>query len=141
MRPQILALLFIAASFAGAHCQVPCGIYGDDARFASMLEDATTIRKAVTELEKLGQQATRNDNQLTRWVLNKERHAQNIQQVALDYFLAQRLKASQDQYEQKLVAVHTIIVLAMKNKQTASLEQVTALEEAIKAFQALYAHK
>ena len=29
-----------------AHCQVPCGIYGDQLRFEQMLEDTKTITKA-----------------------------------------------------------------------------------------------
>ena len=36
-----------------AHCQVPCGIYDDQARIHQLEEDATTIAKAITEINAL----------------------------------------------------------------------------------------
>ena len=38
--------MLMFASLAFAHCQVPCGIYGDQLRFDQMLEDQKTISKA-----------------------------------------------------------------------------------------------
>ena len=38
-----LALVGGFAAQAQAHCQVPCGIYDDEARFTAMLEDAATV--------------------------------------------------------------------------------------------------
>ena len=43
-------LLFFSAitsHYVRGHCQVPCGIYGDQNRFEQMLEDQSTIEKAV----------------------------------------------------------------------------------------------
>ena len=50
-RSLFLALLLVCCFIAGsgdafAHCQMPCGIYDDDARIQQMREDAVTIRKA-----------------------------------------------------------------------------------------------
>ena len=49
MRLGILLLIGLVsvglASRADAHCQIPCGIYGDDARFTALLEDVTTLKK------------------------------------------------------------------------------------------------
>ena len=36
-----------------AHCQVPCGIYGDQLRFEQMLEDEHTISKAQIQINEL----------------------------------------------------------------------------------------
>ena len=40
-----------------AHCQVPCGIYGDQLRFERMLEDTKTITKAQGQINELAQAA------------------------------------------------------------------------------------
>ena len=48
---------------AGAHCQIPCGIYDDKARFATMREHVATIEKSMAQIVELG--AT-NTNQSVR---------------------------------------------------------------------------
>ena len=37
------AATVFAATEARAHCEIPCGIYGDDLRFSMLYEDITTI--------------------------------------------------------------------------------------------------
>ena len=37
-----------------AHCQVPCGIYGDLMRVQMIMEDAATIAKGMAQIEELG---------------------------------------------------------------------------------------
>lgn len=124
-----------------AHCQIPCGIYDDDARLKELAEHVTTIRKSVTKILELEKAKDGNANQLVRWVMNKEDHADKISDVVLKYFLAQRIKKSQEHYEDKLKALHEIIVLSMKAKQTADLKVVDSLDKAVKAFGELYSHK
>ena len=76
-----------------AHCEIPCGIYGDEARFAAIAEDLTTIEKAMKQISALaGQSDAQSANQLARWVANKEEHANRIQHVVSQYFMTQRLK-------------------------------------------------
>ena len=142
MKVRILVLVGLVSAGvvvqAGAHCQIPCGIYGDDARFTALLEDVATLKKAVGKIEKESNSEVPNYNQLVRWVGNKETHADNVADVMLKYFLAQRIKASQPDYEKRLVAIHKIIVLAMKTKQNVDGQIVDDLEAAITAFQELY---
>ena len=62
-----------------AHCQIPCGIYDDHARVDSMLEDTATVVKSMKLIAELaGKTDAQSQNQLVRWVTNKEKHAQNI---------------------------------------------------------------
>lgn len=129
-----LVAVFVLSHSGFSHCQIPCGIYGDDARFTAMLEDVTTLRKSVTMMT----DESTNRNQLVRWVNNKEDHANHIMDTCLSYFLAQRIKDSQGDYAERLAAVHKIIVLAMKTKQTADTAVVDDLEAAVKAFQTIY---
>lgn len=130
----ILALgsLACVAQQAMAHCQVPCGIYGDQRRFEELLEDTETIAKAIGEIENL---ASTHDatghNQLARWVATKEAHASNIQEIMGQYFLAQRIKSDAGNYVEQLKAAHGVIVAAMKTKQAADPATADALEKAI----------
>ena len=124
---------------AKAHCQIPCGIYDDSARVASMMEDAATIAKAVRLINELSTaDDPQSSNQIVRWVINKEQHAQNIIDTISDYFLTQRIKSSQKDYVIRLIKHHGVIVAAMKAKQNAEEEYVTALQDRIKALAHYY---
>lgn len=145
MKRKIGILLLITASIlalpepAESHCQVPCGIYDDHARVQSMLEDAATVEKAVKQIADLaGKSDGQSVNQSVRWVLNKESHAQNIIATISDYFLTQRVKSSQDDYTERLIKHHKVIVLAMKAKQNVDTEVVEKLKTAIKALLPYY---
>ena len=63
--------------------------------FEQLLEDASTIRKAMRSVHALQTGADSNDahalNQATRWIMTKEKHADHIIAVMGEYFLAQRV--------------------------------------------------
>lgn len=129
----------------GAHCEIPCGIYGDDGRFKALLEDVTTIEKSMNEINKLSGEGEKNFNQIVRWVNNKEQHADHIREVVSQYFLAQRIKepaagdaAASKVYTEKLVILHQIIRTAMKCKQTTDPANAKTLHDLVHDFQALY---
>lgn len=145
MRKLVSALVLMAVAlmayspFAFSHCQVPCGIYDDHARVKAMFEDAATTRKAVKLLAELsGKTDPQSNNQLVRWVMNKEDHAQNIIATISDYFLTQRVKSSQEDYVERLKKHHAVIVAAMKVKQNADMKYVVDLEAAITALAGYY---
>ncbi|QDT70653.1 Nickel-containing superoxide dismutase [Planctomycetes bacterium MalM25] len=143
-RLLVLAALAGAGSVqqADAHCQVPCGIYGDQRRFDSMLEDAETITKAIAQIGELaGTHDATGHNQLARWVTTKEQHATSIQETIAAYFLAQRIKADSANYVDQLKASHAITVAAMKAKQAADPATADALTKAIKAYYKVYTGK
>lgn len=126
------AALLTTADWAAAHCQVPCGIYGDQRRFEELLEDTETITKAIGEIGNLsGTHDATGHNQLARWVATKEDHASNIQHIIGQYFLAQRIKADAANYVDQLKAAHGVIVAAMKCKQAADPATAAALKESI----------
>ena len=86
-----LLSVFLLPVLVGAHCEIPCGIYGDEGRFALLLENATTIEKSMNEINKLSGESEKNNNQIVRWVVNKEHHADQIRDIVAQYFLAQRI--------------------------------------------------
>ena len=135
----LLASGFLMLQQAHAHCQVPCGIYDDHARVQSMLEDAATVTKAAKMINDLaGKNDAQSLNQITRWVMNKETHAQKIISTISDYFLTQRVKASQEDYTERLVKHHSVIVAAMQAKQNADGKFAMELTKAIEALAAYY---
>ena len=132
-------LLSVSATSVQSHCQIPCGIYDDNARVVSMLEDVATIRKAVAQIAELaGKTDPQSQNQLVRWVVNKEQHAQRIIATIGDYFLTQRVKAKQEDYTERLQKHHAVIVAAMRAKQNANAEVVAELESAVEALAPYY---
>ncbi|MDP6409047.1 MAG: superoxide dismutase [Ni] [Planctomycetota bacterium] len=128
------------------HCQVPCGIYGDRMRIDMLMEDAVTIEKAMTTLRAMAGEEHPDHNQMVRWVVNKEQHAQAIQDTLAAYWLAQRIKAPKDAgdaaataaYHDRLAHLHRLTVAAMKCKQTTDGAYVAALRETALSFSALY---
>ena len=138
----LLPILVAASQPARAHCEVPCGIYGDQMRFQAMLEDQSTIAKATAQIGELaGKDDAQAANQLARWVATKEDHATRIQHTIAQYFMTQRIKADDEKYVPKLTAAHAVLVEAMKCKQVANVEQADALRGAILAFYEAYEGK
>jgi nickel superoxide dismutase len=130
------------------HCQVPCGIYGDQMRFEGMLEDTKTIAKAIASIGEFtdgiaggGGLNPKAINQNVRWVTTKEDHATNIQNVMGQYFFAQRIKGDHKDYQGQLATAHRIIVAAMKCKQDADPATADALKSAILEFYEAYEGK
>jgi len=124
---------------AMAHCQVPCGIYDDYARVQAMLEDAATVAKAVKMMGELaGKTDAQSQNQMVRWIMNKEKHAQNVIETISDYFLTQRVKPDQEDYAKRLAKHHAVIVAAMKAKQNSDAKSAAALKASIEALASYY---
>lgn len=116
-------LVFSNRSFA--HCEVPCGIYDDSVRVALIYEHITTIDKAMKNIVEISSSEDPNYNQLVRWVMNKEKHATEIQEIVSQYFLTQRIKLTDagnsdahKKYISELTLLHEMTVFSMKTKQT-----------------------
>ncbi len=142
---KILYLFIFALIWAGtgrdiqAHCQVPCGIYDDHARVVSMLEDVATTEKALLEMEKLaGKRDLQSQNQMVRWIVNKEKHAENIISTISNYFLTQRVKEEQKDYEERLIKHHRVVTGAMKVKQSTDMKDVESLRKSVEALRVYY---
>ena len=104
-----------------------------------MLEDAATVEKAMKLIVDLSDKTdAQSRNQLVRWVMNKEKHAQNVIATISDYFLTQRVKAKQKDYKDRLVKHHAVIVAAMKAKQNTDTHYADALEKNISALLSYY---
>jgi len=137
----LFASMLAAPQFSFAHCQVPCGIYDDHARVHAMLEDAATVEKACKLIDELaGKTDAQSQNQIARWVANKESHAQSIISTVCDYYLTQRVKPTQEDYVERLKKHHAVILAAMKAKQNADPKYAADLKAAIEALGPYYPH-
>ena len=138
-RLAYLTLFLSLLNISFGHCQVPCGVYGDTARFTQMLEDQTTIAKAIAQINDLADKKdAQSANQLSRWVTTKEDHAAKIQKIIAEYFLTQRIKSSSDKYDALLKSAHAVMVAAMKCKQGVDAKNADSLKSAIESFQSVY---
>ena len=146
---RLIILLVLFLNMASAHCQIPCGIYDDVLRVVSMEEDIATIQKSINSIQELGdsEKSIQNQNQLVRWVNNKESHAQKIQDVISEYFLAQRIKPKSstekeyDKYVQLSTSCQKIIFYAMKCKQNVDTQYVEKLSAELESFVVVYLDK
>ncbi|TFG80890.1 MAG: superoxide dismutase [Chrysiogenales bacterium] len=148
-----MATFFVLLGVGGgpllrAHCQVPCGIYDDEARFKLLAEHVSTMEKAMNEIAALSAQSPVNYNQVVRWVMNKEKHAEEFSEILSYYFLAQRIKQAaaddkeiHDRYLSQLELVHLLLVNAMKAKQTVDLVHIKNLKELLGKLQNSYLAK
>ncbi|MFA6618977.1 MAG: superoxide dismutase [Ni] [Candidatus Neomarinimicrobiota bacterium] len=139
-----LGLLVLVGS-AFAHCEIPCGIYGDQARVDLIREHVTTVEKSMDMIDKLSKEKTPDYNQLVRWVNNKEIHATMIQDIITQYFMFQRIKPAKisdneayAEYIKKLELLHRISVSAMKAKQGTEKSNTEDILRDLKAFEAMY---
>lgn len=141
--PVLAAATVLLASgpVASGHCQVPCGIYDDNNVIGQMHTDYLTIEKACAQVVELSKDPAANAHQLTRWINNKESHAQALQEKVLNYFLAQRLKPDAEGYEEKLKLCHAVIVTAMKCKQSTDGANVKKLHDLLHEFEKAFGTK
>lgn len=84
-------------------------------------------------------------NQVTRWILTKEEHADKIMRSTSDYLLAQRVKPTafknHSEFVEALVLHHTLLQAAMKTKQSVDIATCDALVHAIDHIAPIYGSK
>ncbi len=140
----LLAFLTISPKVT-AHCQVPCGIYNDSARFVMLNEHITTIEKSMNQINELSASESKNMNQIVRWVNNKEDHANAFSEIVSYYFMAQRVKPVSEgtademsAYLKKVELLHNLIVLSMKCKQSSDIALILKLRGKLDQFEKAY---
>ena len=127
-----------------SHCQIPCGIYDDSARLKMINEHTMTIEKSMKQIIELSESKADDNNQIVRWVNNKEQHADALSEIVTEYFLAQRIKPAEPDspqyknYIHQLTLLHQMLQTSMKCKQTTDLSQVEKLRALLTDFSVAY---
>jgi nickel superoxide dismutase len=142
---SLIALSVVSICFlnqnVGAHCEIPCGIYDDRTQITLIREDITTIEKSMDQIIELQEKEKPDFNQLTRWIMNKENHADKIQKSISQYFMTQRISPDTANYQKKIGLLHQMLIYAMKCKQTTDLKNVDSLRDLVDQFESLYFDK
>ncbi|MFI4911753.1 MAG: superoxide dismutase [Ni] [Sedimentisphaeraceae bacterium JB056] len=139
-----LTIVLILSTIVISHCQVPCGIYGDQMRIDMISEHIETIDKSIKSINEISSEEDGNQNQLVRWINNKDNHSDQLSEIITYYFMAQRVKpVEQDsegynEYVAQLVSLHKMQVLSMKAKQNTDTEITKQLKEELENFRKLY---
>jgi nickel superoxide dismutase len=138
-------MLCLVAPAALGHCEIPCGIYDDPMRADLLEEHIQTIEKSMKEIERLSSEGATNANQLTRWIVNKEDHANKFQEIVTQYFMTQRITPvtpeegeAYKKYVHETTLLHQMLVSAMKCKQTTDHAHVEKLRELVAEFRKSY---
>ena len=141
----ILLLAIVFNTKAYGHCEIPCGIYGDSLRVALLYEHMTTIEKSMNKINELSEASEQDYNMIVRWVVNKEEHAKEIQEIVSQYFMHQRIKIKDisdtdayNKYIEQLTLMHKLQVYAMKSKQTTDVKYIDKMRDALHAFEHAY---
>ena len=151
MKPRViipvLCLMMLACSVPGAwaHCEIPCGIYDDAARSGMLAEHIRTMEKSINQIVELSKNADKNYNQLVRWIMNKEDHANQFQDIVYQYFMNQRITPVEDpqadgydKYIKEITPLHKMLVHSMKVKQTTDLNHIKKLRMLLMEFDKSY---
>lgn len=148
MNARLAATLTLAVAACGllnAHCEIPCGIYGDKTRIDLLFEDIKTVEKSMSMINELsGKTDAQSTNQTVRWIQNKDEHASRIQHTVTQYFMTQRVKikpagdAGHERYLAQLGALHAMLVSAMKCKQTVDAAHANTLHKLVDQFAEAY---
>lgn len=134
---------FISIQSLVAHCEIPCGIYNDQMRIHLIEEHITTVEKSIKKIDELSKE--KNSNQLVRWILNKDKHADKIQNIVTQYFMTQRIKfvAKENsklhaKYIKEITTLHQLLIYAMKTKQSLDLSNIKKLRQLLAEFELSY---
>ena len=144
---NMIIYCIISISYLFAHCQVPCGIYDDARKIIEIEEHIQTINiamESILTITSKNKQTAQEMNQLVRWIITKEEHAQHIQNTIMEYFLSQRIKPKElnnDDYS-KYVSMTTlcqqIIFYAMKTKQSVDIKHLGELSKILNELENIY---
>ncbi|MCA9403954.1 MAG: superoxide dismutase [Candidatus Omnitrophica bacterium] len=147
MKSLLTFVLFVCAAClyaqpVQAHCEIPCGIYDDQLRVRMIHEHTATIAKAMRQIKELSAEGDKNYNQIVRWITNKEKHAEEIQEIVYQYFMTQRIKPMEgdmrEKYIKELTLLHEILIHAMKSKQGLDESNPEKIDELLHEFSDSY---
>ena len=139
-----VGLTLSSSSTVRSHCEIPCGIYGDQMRIMMLYEHIATVEKSMAQIGAMMEQDPPNANQVVRWVNNKEKHADEIQHIVTQYFMTQRVKpqapatAEHGKYIVQLTSLHGMLIQAMKCKQTTDATHCKELRTLVDRFAEAY---
>ncbi len=128
MKKRIAFLSFIFVNFSrlelSAHCQMPCGIYHDEMVYDQIDQYTETMYKGITVMNQNKLESVHDFNDLTRWIMEKEKESNDIAQLINVYFLQQKIKPGEPETAKRLTTAHKLLFLLVAIKQNNDLKFV-----------------
>ena len=139
------ALLTTGDVRAEANCRIRPEVCSDELRFTRMAEHIATIEKSMEELSRLSADKAGDVNQAVRLVQNKDKHADNLGEIAAYYFMAQRVAPIEksdvkcyDEYLKQISLLHQLMYRAIKVKQSTDPKETAKLRKILDQFRESY---
>lgn len=133
----ILTMLCIKFDL-NAHCQMPCGIYHDDMVFDQIDQYAETMYKGISVLNQIKINNMSDQNEVVRWIVEKEKESNEAASLITTFFLQQKIKPGESDTIKKLVSAHKLLFLIVAIKQHTDLKFVNEFTEEWDAFKAMF---
>ena len=134
---SMIALAFLKMDL-NAHCQLPCGIYHDEMVFDQIDQYAETMYKGISVLNQIKVNNIHDQNEVIRWVLEKEKESNDIASLITVYFLQQKIKPSEPDTPKRLASAHKLLFLLVAIKQNTDLKFVIQFTDEWETFKNMF---
>jgi nickel superoxide dismutase len=117
-----LILALCCQSRLMAHCQMPCGIYHDEMVFDQIDQFVETTVKAISVMEDNPFKTVQDRNAFVRWVMQKDKGADEVAHIITTYFLQQKIKPGEEDTTKRVLSAHLMLFYLVQIKQTVDLK-------------------
>lgn len=141
MRQSMILFLLGTLCHTGplmAHCQLPCGIYHDEMVYDQIDQFVETTVKALSVLEDDHFETVQDRNTFVRWVMQKDKGADEIASLLTTYFLQQKIKPGEADTEKRLISAHRLLFYLVQIKQTVDLKVVNDFYDEWERFKLMF---
>jgi nickel superoxide dismutase len=117
---------------------MPCGIYHDDMVFDLIDQFVETSVKAISVLQDNKFATVQDRNTFVRWVIQKEKGADEVANLITTYFLQQKIKPGEEDTTKRVVSAHQMLFYLVQIKQTVDLKVVNDFYEEWERFKLMF---
>ena len=117
---------------------MPCGIYHDDMVYDQIDQYAETMYKCCVELNHPHGNTVKDNQQFTRWVMQKEKLSDETAMLITTYFLQQKIKPDEEDTPKRLALAHQLLFLIVQIKQNSDSKFVHEFMDSWEQFKHLF---
>lgn len=121
-----------------AHCQMPCGIYHDEMVFDQIDQFVETTVKAISVMEDNPFKTVQDRAAFVRWVVQKDKGADDVAHLITTYFLQQKIKPGEDDTVKRVLSAHQLLFYLVQIKQNVDLKVVNDFYEEWERFKLMF---
>lgn len=121
-----------------AHCQMPCGIYHDEMVFDQIDQFVETTVKAISVMQESAFSTVQDRNAFVRWVMQKDKNADETAHLITTYFLQQKIKPNEEDTTKRVLSAHLLLFYLVQIKQTVDYKVVNDFYEEWERFKLMF---